>query len=81
MGDNISYIIKLMLLRIIKTARLHTPRGVKNHGWRVADSFLAPSDYRGVRKLTVDTHLRLRKAAGVCNCLYRSNFGQGVFSW
>ena len=65
-----------MLWRTIKTARLHSPGGMTNHGWRVPQ----PHDYEGWGKPTGDKQLRLWKAAGECNRLKRDDFGQRVFS-
>ena len=80
MDDKISFTMKLMLLMTIKTARLQPPRGMRNDSCRVPVGFLTLSDYKGVRKPTVDAQMRLWGAAGGCNCLKRCNFGQGVFS-
>jgi hypothetical protein len=52
MEDKISFTMKIMLLMTIKTARLHTPGGMKHHGWRVPVGFCTPSDYKGVGKPT-----------------------------
>ena len=72
--------MKLMLWRTIKTARLHSPGGMKNHGWRVPVGFPQPHDYEDWGKPTGDTQLRLWKAAGECKCLHRCNFGLSDFS-
>ena len=72
--------MKLMLLMTIKTARLQPPGGVRNDSLRVPVGFLTPSDYKGVRKPTVDLQMRLWGAAGGCNCPQRCAFGHRVFS-
>ena len=71
MDDKIGYTTKIMLWRTIEPARLHTPGGMKIHGWRMPVGFPTPSDYNGGGKPTRDKQLRLWKAAGVCNCPYR----------
>lgn len=59
MGDKISFTMKLMLLRTMKTAQLHRRGEMKNHVWRVPVDFHTPPDYKGVRHPTVDVQLRL----------------------
>ena len=67
--------MKLMLLRTTKkTARLQTPWGMKNHDWRVPVGFLTHSDYKGVKKTTLDTQLRLCKTTWGCNFPHRCIF-------
>ena len=72
--------MKLMLLMTTKTARLQLPWGMRNNSWRVPVCFLTPSDYKGVRKPTVDSQMNLWGAACGCNRLKRCGFGEGVFS-
>jgi hypothetical protein len=61
MDDKISFTIKLMLLRTIKTARLHWSGRMKNDGWRVRVGFPTPSDFKGVGKPTVDAQLSVER--------------------
>ena len=81
MDDKISSTMKLMLLMTIKKrAQLQPPGGLRDDSWRVPVGFLAPSDYKGARKPTVDVQINLWGAACGCNCLKRCNVGQHVFS-
>ena len=72
--------MELMLLMTIKTARLHQRWGMRNDSLSVPVGFPAPSDYKGVGKLTVDAQLRLWDTADWCKCLKRCDFGEDVFS-
>ena len=74
MDDKISYNMKCMLLTTVKMARCTSVGGMKNDSWRVPVDFLAPSDYKGVRKLAGDAQLHLWGSAGWCNCLNRCDF-------
>ena len=80
MDDKISLTMKLMLLMTIKKFTVSAAWGDEKDVWRMLVGFLTPSDHRGARKPTVDTHLRLWGAADSYNCLNSCNFGQGDLS-
>ena len=54
MDDKISFTMKIMLLMAIEKARLQPPGEMKNNIWKVPFGSLTPSDYKGVRKLTMN---------------------------